>query len=154
MSAPKTLLDAFPESLIIQTHRNPLKTVPSHCSMITPLIQMKSDAITKEQIGRFTCKRWADMSNDVIDLRERIGDDRFIDIQFEDLTDQPMAEMQKVFGRLGRTMTDADRTAMEQWLEDNQRTKWAPHIYDYETYGLSEEIITSDFSRYIARHCS
>ncbi len=154
MSAPQTLLDAFPGALIVQTHRDPLKTVPSHCSMITPLIHMKSDAISKEQIGRFTCKRWADMSNDVIDLRERIGDDRFIDIQFDDLTEQPMVEMGKVFDRLGRTMTDADRAAMEQWLVDNKRTKWAPHVYDFETYGLSEEIIRSDFAHYIERHCS
>lgn len=154
MSAPKTLLDAFPEALIIQTHRDPLKTVPSHCSMITPLIQMKSDSITKEQIGRFTCQRWAGMSEEVIKLREQIGDDRFIDIQYEDLTADAMGEMQKVFDRMGRTMTEADRAAMEQWLVDNKRTKWAPHVYDYETYGLSEEIIRSDFARYIEKHCS
>jgi hypothetical protein len=154
MSAPATLLDAFPGALIVQTHRHPLKTVPSHCSMITPLIKMKSDAITTEQIGAFTCKRWADMSNDVIDLRDRIGDDRFIDIQYEDLTGDAMGEMQKVYDRMGRKMTEADRAAMEQHLIDNVRTKWAPHIYDYETYGLSEEMITRDFARYIERHCS
>lgn len=28
------------------------------------------------------------------------------------------------------------------------------HIYDYETYGLTEEMITRDFARYIERHCS
>ena len=94
------------------------------------------------------------MSNDVIDLRERIGDDRFIDIQYEDLTGDAMGEMQKVYDRMGRKMSDEDRAAMEQHLIDNVRTKWAPHIYDYETYGLTEEMINRDFARYITRHCS
>ena len=154
MSAPGTLLDAFPGAVIVQTHRHPLKTVPSHCSMITPLIQMKSDTITKQEIGRFTCKRWADMSNDVIDLRERIGDERFVDVQFQDLIDRPIEVARGVFEAMGRTMSAADESGIQAWLDENPRGKWPPHIYDYETFGLSEEIITGDFSRYIARHCS
>jgi hypothetical protein len=154
MSAPKTLLDAFPGSLMIQTHRHPLKTVPSHCSMITPLIQMKSQGLSNETIGRFTCARWAGMADDVIDLRETIGDDRFVDVQFQDLTDQPIEVSRGIFERMGAKMTEADEAAISQWLIDNKREKWAPHIYDYETYGLSEEIINSDYARYIARHCS
>jgi hypothetical protein len=154
MSAPKALLDAFPGSLMIQTHRNPLKTVPSHCSMITPLIQMKTDKISKEQIGRFTCARWAGMANDVIDLRQTIGDDRFIDVQFETLTERPVEVAREIFDRMETPMTEADEAAIGQWLVDNKREKWSPHIYDFETYGLSEEIIKSDFARYIARHCA
>jgi len=45
MSAPKTLLDTFPDALIIQTHRDPLKSIPSHCSMNAMIIRMKSDVI-------------------------------------------------------------------------------------------------------------
>jgi hypothetical protein len=154
MSAPKTLLDAFPGSLMIQTHRDPLRVVPSHSSMITPLIHMKTDTITAQQIGRFTSRRWSGMANDVIDLREKIGDDRFIDIQYQDLVDRPLEMARQIFDRMGATMTAEDEAAINQWLIDNKREKWSPHIYDYETYGLSEEIIKSDFARYIARHCS
>ncbi len=152
MSAPQTLLDAFPNSLIIQTHRDPLKTMPSHCSMITPLYGIYSDDYDAKQVGRFTCERWAAMTNDVIDLRERIGDDRFIDIQYEDLTDDEMGVMRTVFDRMGQPMRAEDEAAMEQHRIDNKRDKWAPHIYDLETYGLSEEIIKSDFARYREKH--
>jgi hypothetical protein len=152
--APKTLLDAFPGSLMIQTHRDPLRVVPSHSSMITPLIRMKTDKISAEEIGRFTSRRWAGMANDVIDLREKVGDDRFIDVPYQMTTEQPLEAAREIFDRMGAKMTEADEAAINQWLIDNRREKWAPHIYDYETYGLSEEIIRSDFARYIARHCS
>lgn len=152
MSAPKTLLDAFPNSLIVQTHREPLKTMPSHCSMITPLYGIYSDDYDAKAVGRFTCMRWAQMTNDVIDLREKIGDDRFIDIQYEDLTADAMGVMRAVFERMGQVMRPLDEAAMEQWLIDNKRDKWAPHIYDLESHGLSEEIIKSDFARYREKH--
>lgn len=154
MSAPKALLDTFPEAVMVQTHRHPLRTVPSHCSMITPLIQMKSDAFTGQQIGRFTCQRWAGMADDVIDYRQKVGDDRFIDIAYEMTTEQPLQACRDVFDRMGAKMTEADEAGINQWLADNKREKWSPHLYDYATYGLSEEMIEADFARYIARHCS
>jgi hypothetical protein len=154
MSAPKALLDAFPDALMVQTHRDPLRTVPSHCSMIAPLIGMKTDAIPREVLGRFTCRRWAGMADDVIALRERIGDDRFIDIPYRTTTDEPLRAAREVFERMGAKMTEADEAAMSRWLVDHKREKWSPHIYDYETYGLSEAIIRSDYARYIARHCA
>jgi hypothetical protein len=154
MSAPKALLDAFPDAVMVQTHRDPLRTVPSHASMITPLIHMKTNEVTREEIGRFTSRRWAGMANDVIDLRERIGDDRFIDIPYQMTTEQPLEAARAVFERMGAKMSAEDEAAINQWLVNNKREKWSPHIYDYETYGLSEEIIRSDYARYIARHCS
>ena len=154
MSAPKALLDAFPGSLMVQTHRDPLRVVPSHASMITPLIQMKTDKISREEIGRFTSKRWSGMANDLIDLREKIGDDRFFDVAYKRTTEEPLQACREMFDRMGAKMTEADEAGINQWLIDNKREKWAPHLYDYETYGLSEEIIKSDFARYIARHCS
>ncbi len=154
MSAPKALLDTFPDALMVQTHRHPLKTVPSHCSLITPLIFMKAEGIPKETIGRFTSKRWAGMANDLIDLRAKIGDDRFIDIPYAVTLDAPMQACKDVFERMGVKMTEADEAGINTWLANNKREKWSPHIYDYETFGLSEEIILEDYARYIAAYCS
>ncbi|MFC3174616.1 sulfotransferase family protein [Novosphingobium bradum] len=154
MSAPRALLQAFPDSLMVQTHRHPLRTVPSHCSMITPLIRSKTDAISVEEIGRFTSKRWADMAADLIDLRDEIGDDRFIDIPYDTTTQDPLRACRDVYDRMGARWTPEDEAAIQNWLDNNKREKWSPHIYDYEKHGLSEEIIEQDYARYIARHCS
>jgi hypothetical protein len=154
MSAPRALLDTFPGALMIQTHRDPLKSIPSHCSMTTQFIRSKSDAISPVEIGRETCRRWGEMANDVIALRQEIGDERFVDIQYADLTDRPMEVMRHVFQRMGEAMTAADVAAVERWLVENKREKWAPHVYDLETYGLSQQIIEGDFARYRALYCA
>jgi hypothetical protein len=154
LSAPQALLDTFPGSLMIQTHRDPLRSVPSHCSLNAMLIRMKSDEIDPKMVGPYASKRWASMTHGLMQLRDRIGDDRFIDIQYQDLLDRPLDEARRVYERLGRKMTPADEAAISRWLEENKREKWSPHIYDLETYGLSEDLIKSDFAAYRARYCS
>jgi hypothetical protein len=153
LSAPEALLDTFPKALIIQTHRDPLRSIPSHCSMIAMIIRMKTDEIDPKQVGPFASKHWASMTHHLMDLRERIGDDRFVDIQYQDLLDRPMEVARRVYERLGRTMNPADEAAISAWLANNKREKWSSHIYDLETYGLSEESIKADFARYRERYC-
>jgi hypothetical protein len=122
--------------------------------MTTQFIRSKSDAISPAEIGRETCRRWGEMADDVIALRQQIGDDRFVDIQYAELTERPMEVAREVFDRLGEPMTDADAAAVNRWLVENKREKWAPHVYDLETYGLSQEIIRSDFARYRELYCA
>jgi hypothetical protein len=154
LSAPEALLDTFPEALIIQTHRDPLRSIPSHCSMNAMIIRMKTNEIDPKQVGSAASTNWAWRTHHLMDLRQRIGDDRFVDIQYQDLLDRPLEEARRVFERLGRTMSPADEAAISAWLANNKREKWSPHIYDLETYGLSEERIKADFARYRERYCS
>ena len=154
LSAPQALLDTFSETLIIQTHRDPLKSIPSHCSMNVMTIRMMSDRIDPKEVGSFASKRWSWMTHNLINLRDRSGSDRFIDIQYQDLLDRPLDEARRIYDRLGRKWTAIDEAAISKWLQENRRSKWSPHIYDLETYGLTEDAIRSDFALYRARYCT
>lgn len=154
LSAPQALLDTFPGSLIIQTHRDPLRSIPSHCDMNAMLIRMKSDKIDPKAVGAFASKRWSWMTHNVMALRDRIGDDRFVDVQYQDLLDRPLNEARRIYDRLGRRMTERDEAAIGKWLAENKREKWSPHVYDLETFGLTEAKIKSDFAGYRARYCA
>jgi hypothetical protein len=152
LSAPDVLLETFPGSVIVMTHRDPLKTIPSYCSMNAALMGMKSDDVPLRELGPFLSKRWSWMLHNLMALRERIGDDRFVDIQYEDLLTAPLDQVRRIFQKIGRDMTPEDETALKSWLDDNKREKRSPHIYDLETYGLTEELLKSDFAAYRAKY--
>jgi hypothetical protein len=152
LSAPDVLLETFPGSVIVMTHRDPLKTIPSYCSMNATLMGMKSEHVPLHELGPFLSHRWSWMLNNLMALRDRIGDARFVDIQYQDLLDAPLEQARKIYARIGRDMTAADTAAIAGWLEENKREKWSPHIYDLETYGLSEDILKSDFAAYRAKY--
>lgn len=148
LSAPDVLLETFPGSVIVMTHRDPLRTIPSYCSMNETLMRMKSDHVPLQELGPFISRRWSWMLHNLMDLRERIGDERFVDIQYQDLLERPLEQAGKIYRKMGRQMTQADEAAIANWLEENRREKWSPHIYDLETYGLTEAILKTDFAAY------
>jgi hypothetical protein len=87
-----TLFKVFPETTVITTHRDPLSTVPSYCSMVNSLIHMNSDQVDDIEFGRFTEKRWAGFLERYEAARQRIGPHRFIDIKYEDLVKAPLEQ--------------------------------------------------------------
>lgn len=152
LSAPDVLLESFPGSVLVMTHRDPLKTIPSYCSMNASLMRMKSDEVPLRELGPFLSRRWSWMLRNLMDLRERIGDERFVDIQYADLLSAPLEQARRIFRAMGRDMNPADEAAVQTWLAENKREKWSLHVYDLETYGLTEELLKFDFAAYRAKY--
>jgi len=152
LSAPDVLLETFPGSVIVMTHRDPLRTIPSYCSMNESLMRMKSDEVPLRELGPFISRRWSWMLHNLMALRDRIGEGRFVDIQYQDLVDDPLGQARKIYERMGRTMGPDVEAAISHWLDENRREKWSPHVYNLETYGLTEELLKSDFAAYRARY--
>src|SRR5277367_3619046 len=100
-----TLFKVFPETTVITTHRDPISTVPSYCSMTNSLVHMNSDRVDDVEFGRFTEKRWAGFLSRYEAARERLGAHRFIDIKYEDLVKAPLDQARLVLAKLGMDMT-------------------------------------------------
>jgi hypothetical protein len=146
-----TLLKVFPETMVITTHRDPMSTVPSYCSMTNSLVHMNSDNVDDVEFGRFTEKRWAGFLSRYEAARERLGAHRFIDIKYEDLVKAPLDQARMVLDRLGMGMTPDVEEAITEWLGENARDKRAAHHYTLEQFGLTEAGLEQDFKSYRER---
>ncbi|HTJ63188.1 MAG TPA: sulfotransferase [Alphaproteobacteria bacterium] len=146
-----TLMKVFPETTVITTHRDPMSTVPSYCSMTNSLVHMNSDHVDDVEFGRFTEKRWAGFLSRYEAARERIGAHRFIDIKYEDVVKAPLEQARKVLDKLGMGMTPDVEEAIKEWLGENARDKRAAHHYTLEQFGLTEAGLEQDFKSYRER---
>jgi hypothetical protein len=146
-----TLFKVFPETTVITTHRDPLSTVPSYCSMTNSLVHMNSDQVDDVEFGRFTEKRWAGFLERYEAARQRIGAHRFVDIKYEDLVKAPLDQARPVLAKLGVEMTPEVEDGMKEWLQENARDKRAAHHYTLEQFGLSEPELEKDFKSYRER---
>ena len=146
-----TLMKVFPETTVITTHRDPISTVPSYCSMVNSLVHMNSDQVDDIQVGQFTEKRWAGFLERYEAARERIGAHRFVDIKYEDLVKAPLDQARPVLAKLGVEMTPEVEDGMKEWLQENARDKRAAHHYTLEQFGLSEPELEADFKSYRER---
>lgn len=144
-----TTLDAFPDAKIVMTHRDPVATVPSYCSMEASLYKMGSDNITHEMIGDFIPARLADWLDRFMKVRAGADEDRFVDIFYKDQLTDPVAQCEKVLNAVGVPMTDEIRGGFDEWIEANKREHRAPHKYSLEDFGLTESGIREQFADYM-----
>src|SRR5258706_14374172 len=74
----------FPDATIVMTHRDPVSTVPSYCSMMYNLYQMSAEA-DRVAIGAFWEKRLAELLTLFIRHRDEIGGHRLFRVGHHDL---------------------------------------------------------------------
>lgn len=141
------LLETFPGATVIQTHRDPLQTIPSLCSMNVALAAMGSDSVDPRALGRHWCDKFSRSLRRSMAVRER-HPQQFIDIHYEHAATEPMLAVEHVYARLGMVLDAGCRAAMEAWLRDNRREDRAPHYYTLEQFGFTRDQMIREFDFY------
>ena len=144
---------AFPDALLIMTHRDPLQTVPSYVSMQAALYKL-SATLTDHEVGAFWFPRLVEWMRRFEAARERIGEDRFIDIDYREVGKDPMAQAERVLSRVGIPIDDRLQQVLNEFLAGNKREQRPLHEYSLERFGLSEDAIRREFADYRARYTS
>mgnify|MGYP001111767067 CR=1 FL=1 len=142
---------AFPDALLIMTHRDPLQTVPSYVSMQAALYKL-SATLTDQEVGEFWFPRLVEWMRMFEAARERIGEDRFIDIDYREVGKEPMAQAERVLTRMGIPVDAQLEEVLAEFLAGNKREQRPMHDYSLERFGLDEEAIKREFVAYRERY--
>ena len=141
-------LRTFPDATIIQTHRDPRKALPSFCSMVAHGRGIFSDRVDPGEIARHWCRKTRRMVEKTEAVRSGADSDRFIDVSYYDLIQDPVAQLRRLYRCLA---IDLDETAVqraERYIEANPQNRFGRHSYRLSDFGLSEKIIDDNFSGY------
>lgn len=142
---------AFPDALLIMTHRDPVQTVPSYVSMQAALYKLGA-TIDDREVGAFWFARLANWMKRFEAARERIGEDRFIDIDYREVAREPLAQAQRVLERMGLPVDGGSEAAMAEFMAGNQREQRPMHDYSLERFGLDESEVRQAFATYRDRY--
>ena len=137
------LLAVFPDARIIQTHRTPLDTVPSFCSMCASLAAPLTDTLDAARIGR----HWLDKLS--VDLARCMDTaeahpESFLHLKFQDMVKDPISQMESVYHFTGESFGDRAEQAMRAYREDDAHQPGA-HQYSLDDFGLDGEEISRRF---------
>lgn len=144
------VIEVFPEAKIVMTHRDPVATVPSYCSMEHSLYQMVSDRVDPASVAAFWVSRLAELLDRFMAVRGQVAGQNFIDVRYADLLGDPIGEGTRVLEASGIAVTDAVRAGMAEWIEANKREDRAPHKYALEDFGLVRSDVEQRFAAYRA----
>ena len=147
-----TVLDVFPKAKIVMTHRDPVSTIPSYCSMEASLYKMGSSDISNAEIGSYWTARLKKWLNNFMAVRANADPNRFIDVNYKFLLETPAEEGLRVLELAGVTESAEIRDGMEEWIEANRREHRAVHKYSLADFGLSEANIRAKYGDYISQY--
>ena len=138
----------FPDARVVQSHRDPVETIPSLASLIAGVWVIYSDSADPVEVGRQWARKFARGMEHTMAVRERMGEGAFLDLWFRDTVSQPLDEIGKVYDFLGMDLTPEARAEMARWQEFNRRELRPPHEYALADFGLSETGLKEQFRRY------
>jgi len=144
----QTVLDVCPESKIVMTHRDPVETIPSYCSMEASLYKMGSNDISNIVIGKYWMARLKNWLDNFMSVRAKADASRFIDVNYNKLLKNPIEEGLDVLELAGVPYSHDIKNGMSDWIEANKREHRAAHKYSLSDFGLDEADIVETYADY------
>jgi len=134
------LLGEYPNALLVQTHRDPLRIIASLGSLVARLRSLASDETSIPQASREFAEIVLDGLDRSVTARENgtVRADRVVDSQFADFMDEPLATIGRIYALLGLELTSEADARMRAFLDHNPRDRYGGHVYTWAETGLDE----------------
>ena len=141
-------LKVFPGAVVVQTHRDPRKTLPSFCSMVAHSRGIFSDAIDPGEIARHWCRKTRRMVESMMRTRDGLNPDRCMDVSYYDLLGSPMAQLRRISQRAGVGFGDEAVRSAERYLQAHPQNRYGKHAYRLGDFELNAETVEEHFAFY------
>ena len=136
----QALLAEYPDALLVQTHRDPLRIIASIGSLVPTLRSLASDDVDVPAAAA----EFADYIIEGLDrslaarLDGTVPADQVVDTQFAAFMADPFATIGAIYDRLGLELTAEAESAMRTFLADHAQDEHGGHRYTFAATGLDE----------------
>ncbi len=146
------ILEIFPDSCVIQTHRDPLKSLPSNCSLYAHSRIMFSDEVDARELGAYVAGGiWPEALDIALEARKRLPEQNFFDLRYADFMRDPIRSMEGIYRYFGLELSESTREAMHAYLNRHPRKGDRVHSYSLGQFGLSAADQRKRYQAYCAR---
>lgn len=145
------LLAVFPDAEIVWTHRDPVASVASYCSLISLAQRMLYGRLDAVALGAHIRDRFLEGVTRAMDARDRAPGAAFTDVDFAALVRDTPGQLRLLQDRLGVERDAATDARVAAWLEAERADKRGAHHYDPEVYQLDWADIHQRYAAYIDR---
>jgi hypothetical protein len=133
----KMLLDLFPDAKFIHVYRNPFVVYSSTINwldkeMVPTALQDVDETVIREA----ALTNYEKLMRKYLAERSLIPEGNLVEVRFEDVEADPLAETIRIYRVLGLTMSDQTRTRLESYIASNAD-------YRKNRYHLSPEMVAT-----------
>lgn len=147
------LLGEYPDALIVQTHRDPVKVLASLVSLVATLRCLSSTRVDVAEIAKDWAERLASGLGKTMAVRDnrRFAPSRVFDMHFHELLRDEIAMIKRIYDHFGRELSDEAEANMRAFLVEHTRAQRGRHEYSFADTGLRVDDERQRFARYQQR---
>lgn len=144
----KTVLSMFPDATLVQTHRDVVTAFASLCHLIEVASPMNGERAEPLQIGHDQFRNWGmEWDRNQADRATLTSSDRLVDVDYEEIKNDPFLVIERVYALAGRNLSEAGRVTMARWQTENRKGRHGGHDYRLEDYGVTPAQVEEAFSQ-------
>jgi hypothetical protein len=134
----EALLAEYPNALLVQTHRDPLRIIASLGSLVATLRSLASSNTSIPIAAGEFADYIIDGLDRSVDARASgvVQSDRVIDVYFDQFMADPFAVIHTIYDHLGYELEPASEARMRDFLAANAQDKHGAHTYSWADTGL------------------
>lgn len=145
----RVALRTFPGARIIMTHRRLESVIASFASMQYQMIKGYTRDLDATLLGAQAMDVFDRALHHMLEVRKDIPSGRFVDVRYDELVAQPIAQFRRVIEAMGLRVTDEDIQAATDWMAHNGRDTHPRHRYTPEQFGIDQKDLERRFQFYL-----
>lgn len=150
------LLKAYPDACLVQTHREPAKTVASLANLIRALRRARNPGVEEllepKAIARSVLDHFgAALERGVASRDNAAVEARFMDIAYRDLVRDPLRVVRSIYDRFRLPWSPAFADRLRSHIERQRSTGHGKHSYDPAEFGIDALNLPERFPEYRGR---
>jgi hypothetical protein len=146
----KALLSVFPDACVVFTHRDPVKSVASMCSLVSGFRAPTNHVIDPVRLGQWCLGFLGNLGDRAVAARRQLGRQHFSDVSYGELMRDPLGVVRRVYGHFSRPQGPEAEARAGQWLSEHPKDRWGEHKYDLAEYGITPEAARERLAAYTA----
>ena len=141
-----SLMKVYPDALVVCTHRDPVASIASACSLSAEATAGTSTTFVGETIGRTQLEMLSRSWRTFVSSRWAYDPAQFVDVEYDDFVADPVRTTRHIYDAFGLDWTpevDAAVTALD--AESRSGGRRPKHAYSLDDYGLTEAEVRAAF---------
>lgn len=135
------VVDVVSDVTIVQTHRDPKKTIPSFMSMVAHGRGITSDHVDPGKVGAHWMRKTLRMMERSLAVRRAADDGIFVDVSYYDLIADPLGELRRVYDAAGIEFVAEATEASKAVSRRDTKDRHGRHVYSPASFGLDDPSI-------------
>lgn len=145
------LLAVFPDAVLVHCHRDIQKILPSIAALIEEARRIHSDHCDRKVLGDDMLDYWGRSVDRYMQFRETLPEGQILDLQFEEVVNDVIGSIERIYAKAGRTVTPEAVTAFNEYEARRPDHHFGSYTYSAADYDYTPERIDARFAAYRKR---